>query len=73
MLVGMIGLIVLALFSNIGYYEYMYKKPVKNDKDLISDYLVLTRKRKKLVGTFNGVGDLEEKSGTPDVDDFNAR
>lgn len=72
MLIGIVGLILVAVFGNIGYYEFMYKKPIKKDKDLIPGYTLLIRRRKKkLVGTFNSIGDSDTKSGTGSVDDFN--
>lgn len=43
MIIGMLGLIVVALFINIGYYEYMYKKPSKPDHDVMTGYLRLYR------------------------------
>lgn len=72
MLIGIIGLVVFALFSNIGYYEFMYRKPIKKDKNLIPGYTILVRgRKKKLVGTFNDVGDSDAKPGIGPVDDFN--
>jgi hypothetical protein len=74
MLIGMIGLIAIALFGNILYYEFMHFRKPKKDKNLIPAYVDVTRKRKKRVyDTFNGSGGSEGKPGTGDSDDFNAR
>lgn len=45
MLIGMLGLVVLGVFSNILYYEYMVIKTKTPDKDLMSGYLDLYRKK----------------------------
>lgn len=45
MIIGMLGLIVVALFCNIGYYEYYYLKPIKKDQDLMKGYLELYRSK----------------------------
>jgi hypothetical protein len=45
MIIGMLGLIVLALFGNILYYEYMYRKPVEKDQDVMKGYLELYRRK----------------------------
>lgn len=46
MIIGMLGLIVVALFANIGYYEYMYIKRPKKDLDLTKGYFNLDRIRR---------------------------
>lgn len=43
MLLGMLGLIVLALFCNIGYYEFMHIKRSSKDVDLTKAYFALDR------------------------------
>lgn len=74
MLIGLLGAIFVALWINILYYETMYRKPIKKDKDLIPAYTRLERKRKKrLFETFNDSGVSEGKPGIGPVDDFNAR
>ena len=73
MLIGALGLVFIAFYSNILYYEFMHIKKPKKDKDLVPAYFLLKRRKKKLVGTFNDVGDNDTKPGVGVVDDFNAR
>lgn len=46
MIIGMLGLIVVALLVNIGYYEYMYIKRPKKDLDIITGYVEMDRVRR---------------------------
>jgi hypothetical protein len=44
-MIGMIGLIVLAVFVNIMYYEYRVIKTPKKDVNIMSGYLDLYRRK----------------------------
>lgn len=45
MLIGMLGLITLALLANMGYYEYRVVKKPKKDVDIMKTYLDLYRSK----------------------------
>lgn len=45
MVIGMLGLIVIALFANIGYYEYRFPKDIEKDNDVMAGYLELYRRK----------------------------
>ncbi len=45
MIIGMLGLIVFALFANIIYYEFMHIKRPREDIDLTKGYFRLVRFR----------------------------
>lgn len=43
MIIGMFGLIIVALFANVWYYEYWYKKPIDKETSIVSGYRELVR------------------------------
>jgi len=45
MIIGVLGLIVVALFCNIGYYEFWYRKDPKPEIDVMKPYLELYRRK----------------------------